>query len=335
MPDLAGPKAPEDQFQSSQHVSVLGAEEVSPQSLERLTSTLDRATAFFKENFGPVHQGLKVDLTDDNGALRTGFNFEQNSIRFPEAPKLINRGLNSEDIIIHEAFHALVFQAYPDICTDENLRANDSVRIHEGLADYFAYQMNPDEHFGEDYSKEKPHLRSYRNKRRISLSPGTHSQGNAITSYLLKNHIEPKQIRGFLESGDFTLEGLKKLSPGMKKDLELDASLAIQAKIPNYPMSRIRRYRLVEGKPLNLNFETNEALDKAHPSLQIRWVKSSGAPSQDFEFCPTGPLDFQVSAKRAEGSEKVVAVLSENQETIGAYPFYLSQRDPSAKPPKN
>lgn len=326
---------PKDHFQANPKVEVLGGNEVSAQSLQALTSTLDKATEYFRENFGPVHQGLKVDLSGDGGALRTGFNFEENAIRFPSSPKIHNRGLNSKDVIIHEAFHALVFQAYPEACSETSMRSKDSVRIHEGLADYFAYQMNPDQHFGENYSKVKPHLRSYKTHRRISLSPGTHSQGNAITSYLIKNRVQPSDVRSFLESGDFSLEGLKNISPGMKADLELDEKFAILSKIPNYPESSISRYRLVEGRPLKVSFEANETLEAAHPAWQIRWVNPNGSPSKDFQFESTNSRDFQVSAKGTDGSEKVVALFVDDQEIIGSRPFYLSQRapkDPASSP---
>jgi hypothetical protein len=278
---------------------------------------------------------LKLEVGEGASGLRTGFNFETDTICFPENSSVRNGGLDSVDVITHEVFHALTFQSYPELFSGSRATAKESVRLHEALADYFTYQLYPDEHFGENYHTEKPHLRRYRNRRRVSLSPGAHSQGNAITSYLLKHEVEPSQIREFLSRGDFTLKGLQKSSPELQGELKRDASFSFKDTVSNYPPSSLRRYRIEPQRPLEVSFKANDPLKKAHPNLSVEWVNPQGYPSRGYLIEGDGDR-FTVEPRGDADPEKVIAVFRDGEDVVGARPFYFGPAfDETHKPDRD
>lgn len=302
-----------------------GSESLSPERVQAIKATVNRAVEFFRENFGQVHQPVVIDLKPEK-ALRTGFNVSEQAVHFPSNQSGESEDLNSQDIMTHEVFHALTHQSYPEYCQGDKLTNPEFVRIHEGLADYFTHQLYPDAHFAEDRTASGEPLRSYRNDRRVSLSAGGHAQGNAITSYLLKHEIQPSQIRRFLESGDFSLDSLARVSQDLAEELAFDASLELTHQATNYPESHLNRYRLEEGKPLQLQFEANETLRALHPNLSIEWVRPTGESSSLLNFEESGDGEVSVSA-RQDGTEKVLALFKDGEALIGARPFYFSALD--------
>lgn len=315
--------SPQTEAEIADFCELRGAGFLSSEKAESIKSIVNKAVHYFQAHFGTVHHPVVVDLEPD-GALRTGFNVVDNAVHFPANEKGEYEDLDSKDIITHEVFHALTLQSYPAYCTDKKLTEPEFVRLHEGLADYFTHQLYPDAHFAEDRNSSGRPLRSYRNDRRVELSAGGHAQGNAITSYLLKHDVRPSEVRDFLESGEFTLESLGKVSPTLSEDLALDAKLTLSHRAENYPQSTLNRYRLEDDKPLNLNFESSRELARLHPNLSIQWVRPSGMPSATFRFEPTGPHHFTVTNDGKEGAEKVLALFKDGDRLLGARPFYFS-----------
>ena len=320
-----------DTFQSSQQsfpsCIIQGEETLSPEQRQFIRSTIDGAVDFFAKNFGEVNRPLVLVVHDTKRALRTGYSVTEDSINFPPDDTGARPGLKSKDILVHEAFHALVAQAYPHHTEGKFSRNREYVRLHEGLADYFTHLLYPDNEFAEGLGEDGKSLRKFRNSRRISLSPGGHSQGNAITSYLLENKIEPSQVRSFLEGEHFTLQALGQTSPELEQALKHDASLSLKDKVSNYPASSLRKYRLEQGKALEVKFEPNKNLKEAHPNLQIEWLTSSGMPSQTFTFEEVKPFLYSISPRTEEGAEKVLAVFRDGEEIIGSRPYYLGTQD--------
>lgn len=297
--------------------------DVSLEDRVRLTSRAKAAVSFFEENYGPVTRPLKFEVGDQCGALRTGYNYEMDTVRMPRQEVLENCGLESNDVVHHEIFHALLFQAYPAACTQEHLDNPDSVRLHEGLADFFAHQLEPDQHFGEKFQHSEPYLREYRTDLTVSLSAGSHAQGNAITSHLLSSGVTNQDIKTFLSQGDFTLEGLSHANPALEKSLARDASFSLDEMVGSYPKSRLGRYRLRPDVPLELKFSANSALSEAHPNLQIDWMNMEKMPSKKFVFEEPFPGHFLVSRTPEADTEKMLARFSEGGKTIGFRPFYF------------
>lgn len=302
---------------------LLGQERLSPSARYRIRQTINEAVELFSLHFGEVKRPVVLDFTDQAGALRTGFHPESDTIRFPSSPKIREQGSLSEDVIAHETFHALLFQAYPQYFDHVLVSKPEYVRLHEGLADYFAYQLNPDDEMGEDYLKDRAFLRHYRNSRRLSLTAGGHGQGNALTSYLLEHNIQPQQIGNFLKRGDFSLQALSRISPDLSNALALDQSFSLEAVVSSDSPSRLNRYRLEEGESLRVDFQPNHALRKAHPRLAVEWRLASPESDSYTIVSDARPGGFKIEAGENPRSAKFLAVFKENDEVLGFQPFYF------------
>ena len=300
-------------------IEITGADEIPKDTLARLKATVEKAVSFYRQSFGPADHPVRLDVRKSQAALRTGYNTQSDTICFPDLKNLKNAGLDSVDVINHEVFHALTYQSYPDTRSKDP----EAVRLHEGLADYFAYQLNPDEHFGEDFETDKPYLRSYRNGLTVSLSSGPHEQGSALTSLLLKNNVQPEQIKQFLSTQPFTLEGLASVSPDLKRGLDLDGSFALQEIASNCPPSPLHRYRISDGHPLQLAFEPNSSLAATHPNLHQEWTTLSGIPSKLYTVTQENPGHFSVEKAPGAGPEKLVALFLDGETLLGSRPFYF------------
>ena len=73
-----------------------------------------------------------------------------NKIVFCNVNNLINYGLDSQDVFNHELFHALLYDMDPSLFTGDM-----KVYVHEALADYFSYLLNPKINFGENFIQIK------------------------------------------------------------------------------------------------------------------------------------------------------------------------------------
>lgn len=306
-------------------VSIHGAEQVSGEQLRRLRQRAQKAVDFFEENFGPLSEPLKIDL-EAKDTLSTGYNAETATISFPEARNLLDRGLESVDVVDHEIFHALVAQRFPWTGTQEALNSAEGQMLHEGLADFFAYKMNPDDHFGENFRIDRDYLRSYQNDLTVSLSPGSHAQGNALTAHLLREQVELPQIREFLQGADFRLAALQEVSPRLQEALTRDSSFAVNEQIQPYPPSAIHRYRIRPDQPLEVNFQPNAALLEAHPSFRVDWTTMDGLPSRHFSIHSQDGRQFQIVSKPESQPEKLLARYYDGQSLIGCEPYYLSSK---------
>ncbi|MBN9417006.1 MAG: hypothetical protein J0I12_16285 [Candidatus Eremiobacteraeota bacterium] len=304
-------------------VSIRGGERIPGEQLQRLRQRAERAQDFFQENFGAVSQPLKIDL-EAEAKFSTGYNSETDTISFPESRNLIERGIESVDVVDHEIFHALVAQRYPAANTPEALDSLEGQRLHEGLADFFAYKMNPDPLFGENYRKDRDYLRRYQTDMTISLAPGGHAQGNALTGHLLREEVELKDVRQFLESGKFTLEALAEVSPRLKEALEKDASFAVKQQVSGYPPSAIHRYRIQSGQPLKVDFQPNAALLAAHPDFRVDWSTMEGVPSRFYRIESQDGRNFQLSSNAESQPEKLLARYFDGERLLGSQPYYLS-----------
>ena len=115
------------------------------------------------------------------GCLRTGYNIQQNVVVFCNSDKVINYGLNSLDVFNHELFHAFICNYKSELC-----KGTLKTYIHEGLADYFSYLLNPDLTFGEDYYNNRSYIRNYTTTWREGLIEADHLKGSILVSQLIK-----------------------------------------------------------------------------------------------------------------------------------------------------
>lgn len=312
---------------SNQRLRILGGQDVSPTTLRKLRSTAGRALDYFEDRFGTLNRPVQIDLRADQKALRTGYNLVDDVICFPRLEQVKNAGLDSQDVVHHEIFHAALCQAYPHLPT----HTPEARSLHEALADYFAYQLCPDEQFGEDYEIGKSELRRYRNHLCISLCPGDHARGSAITSRLLELQVMPCHIQRFLAQGDFSLGALAAQTPELQQQVARDSSFALDKRALNYPPSAIGRYRIRPNKPLELIFQANTNLMQDHPYLKIQWTTPDGLPSRHYTITPGAPGTFRVAPKGEAPPEKMLALYIEHGALIGSSPFYFSRA--KAHPP--
>ena len=310
-------------------IKIVASPEVSKESLAELAATASKAMAYFETHFGQAPTTLHFEVGKASDTLRTGYNFVKDVVSLPHVDSVINAGLNSQDIINHEIFHALLLKAYPGLPSPDDTK-NGEVRLHEGLADLFAHRLGPDQAFGENYYISEPHVREYRNSLRVSLAAGSHAQGNAITSLLLQHQIENEQIRSFLEAGDFSLEALGKLAPSLGQSLARDAQMAVEENVGSYPHSAKGRYWLEKDVPLEIAFQPNQTLQEAHSDFRVVWTDKQGLPSKKYVFEQTETNKFLVSGAPDADSEKVIARFYDGDRVIGFKPFYFGVRDNKA-----
>jgi hypothetical protein len=307
-------------------IEIVASSDVSEASLAKLQETASQAMAYFEQHFGPVTSPLRFEVGKAADGLRTGYNFVTQAINLPHLDMVKNAGLDSEDVINHEIFHALLLKAYPDLPSPENPKSGE-VRLHEGLADLFAHRLQPDAHFGENYFADQPYLRAYGTSLKLSLASGHHAQGNALTSLLLAHEVSNEQIKSFLEQGDFRLEALESVSPALAKALAHDASLAVAEQVEGYQHSAKGRYWLKPEAPLQIAFLPNDSLKEAHPNFQVVWTDKQGMPSKNYTFEQTAGNSFQVSGAPDADSEKVIARFYDGDQVIGFKPFYFGVRE--------
>lgn len=306
-------------------IRIEASSDVDQADLERLRELAQKAMAYFQEHFGPVRSELRFEVGSATDALRTGYNFVEDTVCLPYLDPVRNAGLDSVDVLNHEIFHALLIKAYPDLPTPDE---PSTVRLHEGLADLFAHRLNPDSQFGEGYYADKPSVREYRTDLRISLSAGSHAQGNALTSLLLSQQTDNREIRSFLEGGDFTLEGLRSSSASLREPLSRDAALAVDESVSAYPRSPKARYWLRSDVPLGIAFQPNDSVRREHADFRVEWTDKHGYPSRSYTFEPTGENSFLVSAAPEAPAEKMIARFYDGDRVIGFRPFYFGVRDP-------
>ncbi len=305
-------------------IQIAGSDQLDSDTLSRLQDEATRAVSFFEEQYAKPLKPLKIDVRREIEALHTGYNFEDDTVHFPSMTSVINQGLDSPDVINHEIFHALVCQTYPSTLTQ--IQDPKAVRIHEALADYFAYQLRPDKEFGENYytdTEPGKGFRQYENELSVALAAGVHAQGNAITSQLVRHQISPEQIKGFLERGDFSLNGLAQISSDLKADLETDMSFSVAETVQGYPISAIGKYRISPDRPLELGLEPSKTLESAHPAFEIKWMDMKGLPAKHYRIQQTQPNQFQVEILPAADNEKILAVYYDGPNMIGSKPYYF------------
>lgn len=309
------------QVSRNQRPRIVGGQDVYPTTLSKLLSTTEGALDYFEDHFGTLNRPVQIDLRAEQKAMRTGYNLVEDVICFPRLEQVKNAGLDSQDVVHHEIFHAALCQAYPHLPTD----TPEARSLHEALADYFAYQLCPDEQFGEDYEIGKSELRRYRNHLCISLCPGDHARGSAITSKLLELKVMPCHIQRFLAQGDFSLEALAAQTPELLKLVARDTSFALEKCALNYPPSALGRYRISPNKPLELSFQANTSLMQDHPDLNIHWTTPDGLPSRHYSITPGAPGTFHVAPKGEAPPEKLLALYIEHGALIGSSAFYFSR----------
>lgn len=195
---------------------------------QELQGLFQEAYQLFAREIGPINRPFTISIAPSN-CLRTGYNFVDNKIAFCATDKVEALGLNSIDVINHEMFHAFICNYANTLC-GQNMR----VDVHEGLADYFAYLLNPDQHFGEHFYVGFPYIRTYLTSWRPGLVQGDHERGNAYSSQFIRSRTRLKNALSAFRST--VSEEVNDVTRGVAK-------------------SPINRYRLGRGEMMEIDFE--------------------------------------------------------------------------------
>ena len=200
-----------------------------PYDHNQLESLFTEAASLFEKEVGALDKEITVNISPAS-CLRTGFDRVSGEVVFCPTNKVVNAGLSSVDVINHELFHAFLCHFDNEIC---NLKEKDY--LHEALADVFAYKLNPDDLFGENYYKEFLYIRKYRVDSRPGLVTGDHEKGNAFASQFIKNNTSLKRI--------------------IEMFYEEDPKEEVNDVVTGAPKSKLNRYRLSPEQVMQIEFE--------------------------------------------------------------------------------
>lgn len=313
--------------ETSADIDIVASPDIPSEAIEALRTTAGKALSYFREHFGEVGQPLRFAVGGATEALRAGYNFENKTIALPHLAGVHQAGVYSEDVITHEAFHAMMHIAYPNSYAPELMENRSAESLHEGLADLFSHRLQPDSHFGEGYYSHGAPFRSYRNDLSFQLSSGGHAQGNALTSILMEHEVSNHELRSFLEQKDFRVEGLRSVSSELSEALEHDASLAVTSLVKNYPASNKDRYWLRPGVPLEVSLQPNLAAQETYQQFRVEWSNKHGKTPEGFLFEQTEENTFVVAPKTNDvAPEKVIARFYDGDRLVGFRPFYFGAR---------
>lgn len=304
----------DNQFQISIDSSV--ADQIDETRLKDLIRT---SLKKFQDDFFPLREVINISV-GMSGCLRTGYNFEAKAVQFCPNARTPAAGTQSEDVVHHEMFHAMLCQQRPDWCTAEKLKVPENVALHEALADLFARRINPDDSFGEGFYSDKDFIRSYQSDACYNLVESPYGKASTLLSYVWSHQsgfeTVEKMLRGNVFSADeLTADG---------DDCFRSDGPAVQVKVTNYPESRLYRYRVRASQPLDLQIVPNERLLKKFPNLKIQWTLENDvfavqdiSTAQDF-------LHFKVAAQKSDGWSKATAHFWAESQWLGAKTFYFA-----------
>lgn len=243
------------------------------------------AVAAFTREFGVTDGKVAIDLNPSE-CLRTGYQRSTKKVVFCKSPKVINGGLESVDVINHEFFHALFCGKFPALCsTDEFDHA------HEALADAFAYRLNPDQYFGENFYTDVKYIRPFQTNWLPELVQSEHEQGHALASKIIR-------------AGKPLIESLNLF----EERLPSFASVEVEGA----PYSRLNRYRLEAGQELKIKF----SFDPRAGVKEVQWDLPAGV-----EVDTTVRLTDEF-----KGGKAYARFLSHDKKELGRWTFYFGRK---------
>ena len=246
----------------------------------------------FSREVGSLNVPLTVAIAPGD-CVRTGYNFVSNQVVFCSNDKVINLGLDSVDVIYHEMFHAFMCNYSRNLC-GSNMR----VDVHEGLADYFAYLLNPDRFFGENYYREFSYIREYRTSFRPGLVQGDHERGNAYASAFIQARTP--------------LRNAIRLFSSPPQQEEVDDVISGPVK------SKLNRYRLRPNEIMGISFNFAPAAQVA----RVVWKLPNGILVQELS-----PTSFNIKASQEVPASKAFAIfLGRNGAELGSRTYYFGAK---------
>lgn len=328
---LTGCAAVEDAASSESAVTANASSSYSLEISPRVASDVDEAfirreveasMALYTRDVAALADPISV-VVDAPDCLRTGYDMPTRKVLFCNNTDTPHVGTASADVIHHEVFHAMLCQTKPEWCDATASATSERTAIHEGLADFFAYTLSPDEQFGEGFYRDQPFVRRYRESYCYSLVSGGHEKGNAIVSSLIARGHGLAEVKRVAAGSDLTLDAL--FSTDEDPCFRADAP-KVNRTATGYPESTLERYRIRPNEPLTLAFDGDAAFKARYPNLSIRW---SVAPTL-FTIDNLSATSFRVTATGSDGYEKIAALYVVDDKVVGGKSFYFQVAQPSS-----
>lgn len=259
---------------------------------QKLEAQFKIAAEKFEKEVASLDGNINVTVSPET-CLRTGYNRELDTVEFCPGKNVYNAGLDSIDVINHELFHAFICHMDQNLCDK-----HEKDYLHEALADTFAYRLNPDDVFGEDFYKNQLYLRKYLTTLRPGLVQGEHEKGNAFASiFISQNYSFAKMISLFQEE---------------------DAKDEVRNVITGAPESRLNRYRLHPNESMQIDF----IFEEVARVTQVVWTLPAGV-----ELEQLSDFSFSIKMARDPDSSKAFALFyDENGKELGRRAYYFGLR---------
>jgi hypothetical protein len=271
---------------------------------------IEAAITRYAREVAPLHEPVSV-VIDPPDCLRTGYDMPTRKVFFCKNDNTPRAGTASADVIHHEVFHAMLCQTKPGWCGSDA-----PVPLHEGLADYFAYVLSPDDLFGEGFYEDQAFVRRYRVPYCYSLVSGGHEKGNAIASALIARGHDLRDVAELVKGDALTVDAL--LGPTTDACFGADPP-AVSRSVEGYPESTLERYRIRPDAPLTIRFAGNDAFARRYPNLTVRWDR---APTL-FAVSNLDDRSFRIDVTGTDGFEKMAALYVVDGEVVGGKSFYF------------
>lgn len=303
------------------NLSVTG---VSPIELSLLRPVIDEAIKDFETKVSALQGELQIAIGSSE-CLRVGYNFISRVVHFCNSKNVIQFGIASRDIVRHELFHAMVCNVRPEICTPLALNSEDIVASHEALADFFAYQLEPKECFGENFYSNQKCVRQYKNHFCYSLVAGPHGKGNALVNELVLANLTLDRIQAAILQSTFLPADILKAA-GLRSSSCFDPVNAPQLnyEVSNYKKSVLNKYWINPELPLLIDFKQNSSMTDLFSNVQIKWTTENGTDSKLFKVSKEQSVtSFSILPLSTPGIEKLIAQIFNEGELIGEVTFYF------------
>jgi hypothetical protein len=260
-----------------------------PVHQEKLENLFTEALQHFEEEIGPLSEPITLAISPDD-CLRTGYNRKTKKVIFCPGPGIINAGLDSLDVMNHELFHAFLCEFNPKLCATDKYDY-----LHEALADKFAYELSPDQAFGENFYRGTNFIRSYHSTWRVGLVKSDHERGTALASEFIRTNKKLKNLVEFFGHPEPLSE--------------------VEVKVEGRPASTLNRYRLTKDEVLKLSFQFSPAAKVE----SLKWELPEGASARQ-----TGKSSFGITVNsRMKESKSYVIFMGQDGEELGREAFYF------------
>lgn len=303
------------------NLSVTG---VSPVDLSLIKPVIDEALKDFETKVSTLQGEIQIAIGSSE-CLRVGYNFVSRIVHFCNGKNVIQFGIASRDIIRHELFHAMVCNVRPEICTSMALSSEDIAASHEALADFFAYQLEPKECFGENFYANQKCVRQYLTHFCYSLIAGPHGKGNALVSEFVRANLTLDRLQAAILQSTFLPTDILKAA-ALRSGACFDPVNAPQLNyvVSNYKKSVLNKYWINPESPLLLDFQQNFSMTDLFSNVQIKWTTEKGTDSKLFRVSKGQSItSFSIIPLSSSGVEKLIALIFNEGELIGEVTFYF------------